>query len=311
MATFAGILSASTCKTVLITGCDMYAGFQLARTMLEQKGKHFEHVYAAYFEENLLVKEIEKLGAHCIRLAIADGADPVVKAYSKADVVVVIPPVTDEKWGDDACVFVSAAEEAKVKGLVLCSKVGVDKMSEFRMLEPLMKMEQTYDKVKGNFKAASLVRCSLHFDLLWLFRRQIALDHTISLSATADAKFAPLAESDSAQALYNMLVDPKFPTGTYELTGVKQTDFKDIAHDAASMIDSSIKYKQVGRQEMEEYLKQQGDACENFISYLADILEAVSKGLMEKCSGDLVKLLGKQPVSVKKYLERNSGSFKP
>ncbi|PIA17517.1 NAD(P)-binding protein [Coemansia reversa NRRL 1564] len=311
MATFADILSLSTRKTILVTGCDMYGGFQLARTMLQQKGKYFEHVYAVYFEENLLVKELKKLGACCIRLAIADGADPVVEAYSKADVVVVVPPVSDEQWGEDACVFVLAAEKAKVKGLALCSKVGVDKMSEFKMLEPLIKMEQAYNKVKGNFKAASLVRCSLHIDVLWLFRRQIALEHTISLPARSDAKFAPLAEGDGAQVLYNMLMDPKFPTGTYELTGAEQVDFKTIAHNAASMLDNSIRYKQVGRHEMEEYLKQQGDVCENFIGFVSDILEAVSKGLVEKCSGDLEKLLGKQPVSVKKYLERNADSFKP
>ncbi|KAJ2800453.1 hypothetical protein H4R20_004056 [Coemansia guatemalensis] len=311
MAHFASILSASTRKTVLVTGCDMYAGFQIACMMLKHKGKHFEEVYAVYFEENHLVHELKKHGACCIKLAIADGADKVAKAYSKADVVVVVPPVSDEKWEEDACVFVSAVEKAKVKGLVLCSKIGVEKMGGFRMLEPLLKMEQAYEKVKGEVEAASLVRCSLHIDMLWLFRRQIASEHSIKLPASPDAKFAPLAEADGAQGLYNMLVDPKFPTGTYELTGPKQVDFKTITEHAASMIDNSITYKQIGRQEMEEYLMQQEDVCENVVCFLADMLEAVSKGLVEKCGGDLEKLLGKQPMSVERYLEKNADSFKP
>ncbi|KAJ2849052.1 hypothetical protein IWW36_002908 [Coemansia brasiliensis] len=301
--------SSSAYKAVLVTSCDIYPGFKIAQELLRHKGKHFEHIYAGYFQENELVHYLKHHGAHCIKLAIADGVDTIADAYRKADVVVVVPPIGDDHWSKESCVFVSAAEKAQVKGLALCSKINAEHMNDFPMLEPLYEMEKTFHEIKGKFKAASLVRCSLHIDMLWLFRSQIASEKKICLSAKGDAKFAPLVQADGARALCHMLTNPKFPAGFYELTGHEPTSFDGIAHDAANMLDSEISFKEVERKEMESYLR--GKLCENHIRFIGDMLEALNRGLLDKHTDHLKDLLGKQPLSVKEYFEKNAHDFKP
>ncbi|KAJ2273441.1 hypothetical protein EV176_003322 [Coemansia sp. RSA 451] len=312
MVTFSSLLESPTAyKAVLVTGCDMYAGYQIALDVLQHKGKHFKCVYAVYFKENDMVHHLKKHGADCIKLAIADGADAIAKAYSKADVVVVLPPVSDDHWGKDSCVFVSAAEKAKIKGLVLCSKINADQLDNLPMLKPLIQMEQAYHDIKGKIKVASLVRCSLHIDMLWLFRDQIASDGKICLPTNGRAKFAPLVESDASHALCRMLIDPNIPAGTYQLTGPEQLDFETVAQHAASKLDEEITFNEIERKDMEQFLKDKVKLCDNHIGYIGDMLEALSKGLLDKCTGDLEQLLGKQPMSVKKYFEKNANDFKP
>ncbi|KAJ1735321.1 hypothetical protein LPJ61_000607 [Coemansia biformis] len=312
MATFASILESSARKSILVTSCDTYSGYQLATALLKHKGKHFGRVYATYFAANHLVEHLEKQGAGCIRLAIADGVDVIAKAYGKADVVVISPPVGDDQWGQKGgSVFVSAAAEAKVAGLAMCSAINADQMSGLPMLEPLCEMEKAFDRAKAKVGVASLVRCSLHIDLLWLFRCQIASEHKICLSAGANARFVPLAGADAAHGLCNMLVDPRFPPRTYELTGPEAVDFEAVAHTAANQLDDDIAYKQIGRKEMVEYLAQQREICGNGIELVADMLEAVDRGLFAKHCGDLEELLGKKPMSVGAYLAKNASDFKP
>ncbi|KAJ2778217.1 hypothetical protein H4R18_004741 [Coemansia javaensis] len=311
MANFASILDASARKSILVTGCDMYSGYQIVVEALKRKGTGFGRVYATFFEENHLVEHLQKLGAECIKLAIADGAETIAKAYSKADVVVVVPAFSDKHWGEGGCVFVSAVAHAGVHGLALCSAIGAEHMEGLQMLAPLRKMEEAFERVKGKVKAASLVRCSLHIDMLWLFRRQIASEHAICLSASPSAKFAPAAGADCARGLCNMIVDPRFEPRTYVLTGPETVDFEAVARCAAGAIDESIHYKQVDRKEMAMYLEKQGEMCTNAIAVVGDTLAAVSKGLLDKQCRDLAELLGKQPMSVGAYLEKNASDFKP
>ncbi|KAI9472578.1 hypothetical protein LPJ78_004579 [Coemansia sp. RSA 989] len=310
MASFSSLFESSSAhKAVLVTSCDIYPGFKIAQELLRHKGKHYEHVYAGYFQENELVRYLKQHGAHCVKLAIANGSDAIADVYRKADVIVVVPPINDDHWGQDSCVFVSAAEKAQAKGLALCSKINAEHMGEFSMLKPLHEMEKAFHEIKSKFKAASLVRCSLHIDMLWLFRSQIASEKKICLPAKGNARFAPLTVRDGARALCHMLIDPKFPAGLYELTGHELTDFDGVAHDAASILDSEISFKEVERKEMEDYLR--GKLGENNIRFMGDMLEALNKGLLDKRTDHLKDLLGKQPLSVKEYFEKNAHDFKP
>ncbi|KAJ2683767.1 hypothetical protein H4R19_006962, partial [Coemansia spiralis] len=200
---------------------------------------------------------------------------------------------------------------AGVAGLVLCSAINADKMGALPMLKPLHGMEKAFEAAKASVRVASLVRCSLHIDHMWLFRRQIATEHKICLPANGAAAFVPVAGADAAHGLCNMLTDPRFPPRTYELTGPEATDFAGVARTAASLIDSAIVYKQISRKVMVAYLEKQGETCGNAIAFLADMLEAVDKCLLAEKRGDLEELLGRKPMSVDAYLEKNASDFKP
>ncbi|KAJ1644699.1 hypothetical protein LPJ64_003653 [Coemansia asiatica] len=308
MQTFSEIIGASDYKSVLVTGCDMYSGFSIARTLL--KSKHYKHVCAGYFHENALVHHLKKEGANPEHLNV-EHAEQIVRAYKKADVVVIVPPVSEHSWSEKSVAYVLAAKEAKVKGLVLCSKINIKEMANMPMLQPLAKMEEAYDQVKDHMKAASLVRCSMHIDVLWLLRHQIASEHKICLPVRHDAKCAPMAEMDGARALCNMLFDPKHKPGVYELTGPETMNFDDIAHQASSAIDSDIGYEQVDHQKFIEYLKHRKEISDNEIHFIGNILCAISDDKLDKQTDDLKKLLGEDPHTVKGYLQKNADDFKP
>ncbi|KAJ2841420.1 hypothetical protein GGI22_007901, partial [Coemansia erecta] len=241
-----------------------------------------------------------------------DDCDGIVKAYSMADIVVIVPPVSDDKWCDgDPSVFLHAAEKANVKGLVLCSKMNIKELGNLPYIKPLCKMEEGFGKIKDKVKVASLMRCSIHIDMLWLFRRQIATERQISLSADKNASFVPVVEADGALGLYNMLVDPRFPPGTYELTGPDSVDFSAVAQNVSKAIEMDVSYNQVDRDDVVEYLKDKTGVCPNVAEFIGDMLEAVSMGHLDKKSDDLRKLLGKAPMSVMDYMHKNANDFKP
>ncbi|KAJ2741594.1 hypothetical protein GGI20_005081 [Coemansia sp. BCRC 34301] len=309
---FADILAESSRKSILVTACDTYPGYMVAREILKHGKKEFKDVHVGYYKENKLVHLLKHQGAHCVHLSI-DDEKSICDAYGKADIVVVVPPVNDKHWGksEDCCVYLHAAAKAEVKGLVLCSKINADMMREMKMLAPLYAMEEALVKIKDKVKCVSLVRCSLHIDLLWLFRHQVAKEHKLCLPVDKDAKFTPLVEEDGACALFNMLTDKKFPAGIYELTGPEKLTFADIAHRASSAVDKKIEYKHIGRKDMESYLHHQGEICDNEICFIGDLLEAVSKSMLCEQTDDLKKLLDHEPMTVKKFLEKNSKDFKP
>ncbi|KAJ2229653.1 hypothetical protein H4R99_005119 [Coemansia sp. RSA 1722] len=308
MQTFSDIICASDYKSILVTGCDMYTGFSIARVLI--KSRHFKHVCVGYSHENALVHYLKKEGADPVHLQV-EHAEHIVHAYKKADVVVVVPPVSEHAWGEKSVAYVLAAKEAKVKGLVLCSKINVKDMANMPMLEPLAKMEEAYDQVKGHMKAASLVRCSLHIDVLWLFRHQIASERKICLPVRHDAKCAPMAEMDGAHALCNMLIDPKHKPGVYELTGPETLSFDGIAHQASSAIGTEIDYEQVSHEDADRYLKHRKEITGNEIHFICSIFKAVSEGKLAKQTDDLKCLLGEDPHTVKAYLHKNADDFKP
>ncbi|KAJ2861798.1 hypothetical protein GGH94_004671 [Coemansia aciculifera] len=311
MATFASILDTSSRKSILVTACDTYPGYMIAREILKHGSKDFKHVHAGYFKENKLVHLLKHQGAQCVQLSI-DDEKTICDAYGKADVVVVVPPVSDKHWGkEDCCVYLHAAVKAEVKGLVLCSKINADKMREMKMLAPLYAMEEALHKIKDKIKCVSMLRCSLDIDLMWVFRQQVAKQHKLCLSVDKDAKFAPLVMEDGARGLYNMLTDEKFPAGIYELTGPEKLTFVDVAHKISSAVDKKIEYEHVSRKDMERYLHHQGEICENEICFIGDIFEAVSKKMLCEQTDDLKRLLDHEPMTVKKFLEKNSRDFKP
>ncbi|KAJ1897273.1 hypothetical protein GGI09_004616 [Coemansia sp. S100] len=311
MATFAAILGTSSRKSILVTACDTYPGYMIAREILKHGSKGFKEVHAGYSKENKLVHLLKHQGAHCVQLSI-DDEKAICDAYGKADVVVVVPPVSDKGWGKgDCCVYLHAAVKAEVKGLVLCSKVNADKMREMKMLAPLYAMEEALHKIKDKIKCVSMVRCSFDIDLLWLFRDQVAKKHKLCLSVDKDAKFAPLVAEDCAHGLYNMLTNEKFPAGIYELTGPEKLSFVDVAHKVSSAVDKKIEYEHVSRKDVEHYLHHQGEICENEICFIGDLFEAVSKKMLCEQTDDLARLLDHEPMTVKQFFSKNAKDFNP
>ncbi|KAJ2830587.1 hypothetical protein FBU31_002457 [Coemansia sp. 'formosensis'] len=284
----------------------------IAREILKHGNKDFKEVHVGYFKENKLIHLLKREGAHCVHMSIGE-EKTICDAYSKVDVVIVVPPVSDAHWGkgDDCCVYLHAAVKAGVKGLVLCSKMNADKMQGLKMLAPLHVMEETLRKIKDKFRCVSLVHCSVDIDHLWLFRDQVAKEHKLCLPVDKDAKFAPFVAQDAAHGLYNMLTDEKFPPGIYELTGPEKLTFVDVVHKVSGAVDKNIEYEHISRKDMERYLHRQGEVCENEICFIGDIFEAVSMKMLCDQTDDLEKLLDHEPTTVKKFLEKNSKDFMP
>ncbi|KAJ1943357.1 hypothetical protein FBU59_002936 [Linderina macrospora] len=305
------ILSLSTRKTILITGCDTYPGYSIALELLRHKGKTFSDVYLTYYKETQLIHLLKQKGAHAIRLAASDRS-AIVSAYHKADIVVVVPPVSDEQFMHGGTeVFVDAAGEANVSGLVVCTKLNIEQLAELPALKPIKAYEDAYERTKGKVKYASLVRCPLHLDMLWLVRQQIAVEHKLRLPVDPQAKFTAIIEADGARALYNILVDEKFKPGTYELTGSEVLTFSHVARAASEVFGRAIEYAKVGKQELIEYLSKRSEVSENEAIFVVDMLEAVSRGYLSAKNNTLKDMLGKDPMDFVSYLEHNAKDFRP
>ncbi|KAJ1934486.1 hypothetical protein EC988_008797, partial [Linderina pennispora] len=187
MLTIASILSSTANKSILITGCDTFCGYSIALEMLRHKGKTFSDVYVTCYKETQLVQVLKNKGAVAICLAATD-RNAIMSAYRKATIVIVMPAVTDEHFMNGGTeVMVDMAGEAGVSGMVVCTKLDMEKLQGLPSLKHIKAYEDAYERTKGRVKYASLVRLPVHMDLLWLIRQQIAMENKIRLPVSPDA----------------------------------------------------------------------------------------------------------------------------
>ena len=129
-----------------------------------------------------------------------------------------------------------------------------------------------------------------------------AKDSGIIAAAVKTGKIASASRTDYAEAAAKVITGENQAGKVYELTGAKAWDYPELAKAASEILGRPVSFKSLSAAERKQALLAAGlpDGVADFVVSLDLGTEA---GSLAQASGDLEKLLGRQPLSLKDGLK--------
>jgi NAD(P)H dehydrogenase (quinone) len=129
-----------------------------------------------------------------------------------------------------------------------------------------------------------------------------AKDSGMIIAAVGAGKVASASRSDYAEAAARVLVGEGHAGKVYELTGTKAWDYRELAETAAEILGRPVVFKNLTAAERREGLIAAG-LPEGAAGFVTSLDQAIEAGTLAAVSGDLEKLLGRRPRSLKDGLK--------
>jgi NAD(P)H dehydrogenase (quinone) len=125
-------------------------------------------------------------------------------------------------------------------------------------------------------------------------------------AAVGQGRVASASRSDYAEAAARVLAGEGHAGKTYELTGTKAWDYRELAATAAEILGRSVSFTSMTADERRKSLLSAG-LPEGAAAFVASLDQAIETGSLASVSGDLEKLLGRKPQSLKDGLRAALG----
>jgi NAD(P)H dehydrogenase (quinone) len=125
-------------------------------------------------------------------------------------------------------------------------------------------------------------------------------------AAVGQGRVASASRSDYAEAAARVLAGEGHAGKTYELTGTKAWDYRELAATAAEILGRSVSFTNMTAEERRKSLLSAG-LPEGAAAFVASLDQAIEAGSLAAVSGDLEKLLGRKPQSLKDGLRAALG----
>jgi NAD(P)H dehydrogenase (quinone) len=133
-----------------------------------------------------------------------------------------------------------------------------------------------------------------------------AKDSGVISAAVGAGRVASASRTDYAEAAARVLVGEGHAGKTYELTGSKAWDYKELAATAAEILGRPVAFKNLTADERRKGLMAVG-LHEGVADFVTSLDQAIEAGTLSEVSGDLEKLLGREPRSLKDGLKAALG----
>jgi NAD(P)H dehydrogenase (quinone) len=125
-------------------------------------------------------------------------------------------------------------------------------------------------------------------------------------AAVGDGRVASASRGDYAEAAARVLSGEGHAGKAYELTGTKAWDYRELAATAAEILGRSVSFTSMTADERRKGLLSAG-LPEGAAAFVASLDQAIEAGSLASVSGDLEKLLGRKPQSLKDGLRAALG----
>jgi len=121
-------------------------------------------------------------------------------------------------------------------------------------------------------------------------------------AAVGTGKVASASRTDYAEAAVRVLIGEGHAGKVYELTGAKAWDYQELAKTAGELLGKTVTFHNQTLAERKNALVGFG-LPEGVADFVTALDKAVSDGTLAQTSGDLAKLLGRAPLSLKDGLK--------
>ncbi len=228
-----------------------------------------------------------------MRTAVADFADPATlrAAFAGADRVLL---VSGNEMGQRVAQHTAVVQAAKEAGVELLAYTSIPHADTAQMALATEHRE-TERVIRESGVPFTFLRNSWYFEN-YLAQIPTYLEHGV-VGAAGDGRISGAARADYADAAAAALLDPTSAGRAYELGGASFT----LAELAATVADASgrpVAYTEVSPAQLTEILVGAGlprPYAETLVS--ADL--GISRGELEVTSGDLERLIGRTPTSLR------------
>jgi NAD(P)H dehydrogenase (quinone) len=199
---------------------------------------------------------------------------------------------------------INAAKEAGVQHILYTSTVRKDESATAPLYPVVGTHVHTENMIKASGMKFTLLRHNLYAEVVPLFLgAQVAETKTVYLPA-GTGKTAFVARTDFAAAAANILSQPELHENKiYELNGAEQISFEEIGTIIATAIGAPVQYVSPDVNDYTTTMKEAG-LPDEITGMLSMFGQAIANTEFDQQSDDLVQLLGRQPQSVKTFIQQ-------
>jgi uncharacterized protein YbjT (DUF2867 family) len=198
---------------------------------------------------------------------------------------------------------IDAAKAAGVEQIVFLSLIGVER----NHVVPHYKIEQ-YLLASG--VPYTFLRPSFFMQNLSTTHRAEIRDHDEIFVPAGRGKTSFIDVRDIAAVAALALTEDGHTNQTYSLTGDEALDYFQVAGLLSAVLDRPIVYRQPSLLRFIQRQRRSGTAWP-FILVMSGIYTTARLGLAARLTGDLRRLLGRAPISMRRYLEDYRDMWRP
>lgn len=201
---------------------------------------------------------------------------------------------------------INAARENGV-GHIIYTSFDMKNLQQSIMGEDVRYHAYTADYLKQTAIPYTLMDNTMYADMIPLLSGKDILNNGISIPA-GDGKTPFLPITEMAEAIAVVLTTPGHENKEYFITAETAFSFAEIADLLSDITGKTITYHQPEVSSYIEWLVQTG-ASEDDAAYIARFCVAIANGEFDTNKSDMKKLLGRNPISLKDFLQ-NIYSYK-
>lgn len=166
---------------------------------------------------------------------------------------------------------------------------------------------------QAGLKMTAIVRHAPLQQFLFLYRKMLIEQNALRWPCKEDARFTNVSLRDISSFVVHELLQSESPNQKepqiFKLTGPAIHTPKDVCQMLSKVMGRTIQYKQIERQEFQNYLQKEEGLHEMVAKEIADMHELISRGRMNFVSEDQKKSTGKEPLKLEQWIEKHKSLF--
>lgn len=267
---------------VLVIGANGTVGTELVK-LLKAKGQSVAEATSK--------NEIKQGQVH-LNILSQEGIE---SAFENVDRVFLLSPPGYTNQDKLLSLLIEMAKKKKVKKVVLMTAMGANAIdtAPLRIAEiQLEKSGLSYNIIRPNWFMQN-------FNSYWI--QGINSDGKIYLPV-AKAKGSFIDARDIAAVAAELLLSEKFSNKDYDLTGSDVIDHNQVADILSAATGRKISYQEIEPAAMKAGLLGAG-LPKDYVEFMLVILDFFKQGYAERTTDAIEKIIGRKPISFKKYAE--------
>lgn len=292
---------------IMVTNAQNGYGAAICHELLNgHHRKHFPVIKAAV-KDVVSSGDLLLLGAHVVQM------DMLRNHLDDVRTMVIVPAFAKDDMVEMARITLKAAKAAKVKNIVVMSKMGIDGVesktaAELRQIEEICR--KTCEESHIHY---CIIRMGVLMNCLLTFSPMI-LEGKLEWPVDKSAKFAPLHTNDIARFVAHILkhtLGEETSRGrTFNLTGRKMYTPETMVEFIHRVLGGqAIEYQKVDPKQTERYFREQLGQNNQLVRVTLDEFVSMNLGKLDQITDDLEKAV-QEPMSVEQFLKTDYMRFR-
>lgn len=244
-----------------------------------------------------------------ISSALAQAGEPIAFDFTKPEtwgrvlddvdgIFLLRPPTVDAA---DVGAFVEAADRVGIPRLAYLSTLGADK-------NPLIPHHWIEKRIAATELDYTLLRASFFMQNLLEVHGADILEHDEIFVPAGGGKTSFVDARDVAAVAAVVLTEPGHSTQAYDLTGANALDYDEVAAIFSDVLDRTITYPEPSLMAFARRMRHRGESLP-FVAVMCAVYTTARLGLAARISDDCRRLLGREPRSMRTFVEDYAAEF--